>query len=320
MKVSPLVLEDSEAPEQKGQLYGDEALQELKSLGKDLQILCLQVKQQLGGNQSSEEWIQEWDIEGLSWDEKECGVRRVSVPRDKLWIPDVIIAEIVDRSSFKMTLILGYTVFLLLMNDLLPVTGNSTPLMNVFFSISLALMVVSLLETVFITNIQLSGDQRGVMPNWLKVLVLRYLAVIVCVPRAKRNRCVAMSPHAPARGDHIAPHTQQGSHRSHPTSSRQTGKGNSSRDGEPGEDEQEGDHDQTAVTNEPDVTEMQSQYQKDFPPPSSCHRRRTPALPQPDNIGINPGFRIEFSTMQREHYPVWPMIDPRSAGRLREKK
>ncbi|XP_049897334.1 5-hydroxytryptamine receptor 3A-like [Epinephelus moara] len=293
--------------------------------------------------------VLEWDIEGLSWDEKECGVRRVSVPRDKLWIPDVIIAEImdedtspfipyvylyntgrvyddrplrmvtscrleiytfpfdiqncsltfgpflhlvedvrmfarssaeeilaesrnvmqiqgewelldiigtprtlniiagsyseiryyiilrrrpilyvvnllmpscflitldlfsfllpphsVDRSSFKMTLILGYTVFLLLMNDLLPVTGNSTPLMNVFFSISLALMVASLLETVFITNIQLSGDQHGVMPNWLKVLVLRYLAVIVCVPQAKRNRRVAMSPHAPARAMNIS--------------------------------------------------------------------------------------------------------------------
>ncbi|KAL0159378.1 hypothetical protein M9458_043103, partial [Cirrhinus mrigala] len=33
-----------------------------------------------------------------------------------------------DRSAFKMTLILGYTVFLLLMNDLLPVTGDTIPL------------------------------------------------------------------------------------------------------------------------------------------------------------------------------------------------
>uniref|UniRef100_A0A9J7Z5F2 Neurotransmitter-gated ion-channel ligand-binding domain-containing protein n=1 Tax=Cyprinus carpio carpio TaxID=630221 RepID=A0A9J7Z5F2_CYPCA len=36
----------------------------------------------------------------------------------------------VDRASFKMTLILGYTVFLLLMNDLLPVTGNNLPLIS----------------------------------------------------------------------------------------------------------------------------------------------------------------------------------------------
>uniref|UniRef100_A0A3P9MGC4 5-hydroxytryptamine (serotonin) receptor 3A n=1 Tax=Oryzias latipes TaxID=8090 RepID=A0A3P9MGC4_ORYLA len=83
-----------------------------------------------------------------------------------------------DRSSFKMTLILGYTVFLLLMNDLLPVTGETTPLINVFFSISLALMVASQLETIFITNIQFSSHQYSTVPHWLSVLVLRYLAVV----------------------------------------------------------------------------------------------------------------------------------------------
>uniref|UniRef100_A0A672IR21 5-hydroxytryptamine receptor 3A n=1 Tax=Salarias fasciatus TaxID=181472 RepID=A0A672IR21_SALFA len=257
-------------------------------------------------------WMQEWDIYGLNWDEQECGTKRVSVPRDKLWIPDILIhvrstdssrwtpyvylyntghvyddkpismvsscrlniytfpfdiqncsltfgsylhfdilqesrdvmetsgeweladinvagttlalesgeySEIqffivlrrrpilyvvnllipsgflitvdlfsfllppqsVDRCSFKMTLILGYTVFLLIMNDLLPVTGETTPLINVFFSISLALMVASLLETIFITNIQFASSQYGTVPHWLKVLVLRYLVVIVCL-------------------------------------------------------------------------------------------------------------------------------------------
>ncbi|XP_061594964.1 5-hydroxytryptamine receptor 3A-like [Cololabis saira] len=278
--------------------------------------------------------VLEWDIAGLSWDQRECGAERVSVPREKLWIPDVHISEFmdedkspktpyvylyntghvfddkpirvvsscqlgiytfpfdiqncsltfgsylhfatdirmiegatselilqqsrdvlltngeweltdiivdsstlaldvgsyseityrfvlrrrpmayvvnllipscflitvdlfsfllppqsVDRSSFKMTLILGYTVFLLIMNDLLPVTGETTPLINVFFSISLALMVASLLETVFITNIQFSSCQYSAVPHWLSVFVLRYLAVLVCLrPKEKNNR------------------------------------------------------------------------------------------------------------------------------------
>uniref|UniRef100_UPI0037E9AD8A uncharacterized protein n=1 Tax=Semicossyphus pulcher TaxID=241346 RepID=UPI0037E9AD8A len=119
------------------------------------------------------------------------------------------------------------------------------------------------------------------------------------------------------KGDHVAPNTPQDSHRPPPTSSRQTGRGNSSRDRKQREDEREGDRDQTAVKREEDATEMQSQYQKDFPPPSSCRRRRTPALPQPDNIGINPAFRIEFSTVQRETYPGWPVLNSRCAGRLR---
>ncbi|XP_034003385.1 5-hydroxytryptamine receptor 3A-like isoform X1 [Trematomus bernacchii] len=286
--------------------------------------------------------VLEWNIEGLSWDDKECGTSRVSVPREKLWIPDIHIAEFmtedkshktpyvyinntghvfddkpiavisscilniysfpfdiqncsltfgsylhfntdirmvqgssseeilkeslevsktngewaligvhvnpdaqlvlsegsyseikyyiilrrrptlyvvnllipscflitvdlfsfmlpphsVDRSSFKMTLILGYTVFLLIMNDLLPTTGEITPLINVFFSLSLALMVASLLETVLITYVHFSSSQYSAVPHWLSVIVLRYLAVVVCLPpKKKSNRVtVVLSP------------------------------------------------------------------------------------------------------------------------------
>uniref|UniRef100_A0A8C1S4Q2 Neurotransmitter-gated ion-channel transmembrane domain-containing protein n=1 Tax=Cyprinus carpio TaxID=7962 RepID=A0A8C1S4Q2_CYPCA len=77
---------------------------------------------------------------------------------------------------FKMTLILGYTVFLLLMNDLLPVTGNNLPLINVFFSLCLALMVASLLETILITNILYGSRDLPPLPKWLRILVLKYLA------------------------------------------------------------------------------------------------------------------------------------------------
>ncbi|XP_070688308.1 5-hydroxytryptamine receptor 3C-like [Pempheris klunzingeri] len=282
--------------------------------------------------------VLEWDIQGFSWDEKECGTKRVSVPRENLWVPDILISEFmdedkspnapyvylyntghvyddkpirvistcrlgiytfpfdiqncsltfgsylhvaedillvqsataaevieesrevmqtkgewellnieitttilnivhgnysdityyiilrrrpvlyvvnllipscflitldlfsfllppqsVDRSSFKMTLILGYTVFLLIMNDLLPVTGNTTPLINVFFSLSLALMVASLLETVFITNIQFSSSHYSAVPNWLSILVLRYLAIVVCLPPKKKSNRITVS-------------------------------------------------------------------------------------------------------------------------------
>ncbi|XP_040897265.1 5-hydroxytryptamine receptor 3A-like [Toxotes jaculatrix] len=294
--------------------------------------------------------ILEWDIEGLSWDEKECGTTRVSVPREKLWVPDVHISEFmdedkspktpyvylyntgrvfddkpvrvvsscrleiytfpfdiqncsltfgphlhraedirmfhgstaelilaesrevlmtkgeweladiesaqnsleitegsyseikffiilrrrpvlyvvnllipscflitldlfsfllppqcVDRSAFKMTLILGYTVFLLLMNELLPVTGNTTPLINVLFSVSLALMVASLLETVFITNIQFSSSQYSAVPHWLSVLVLRYLAVVVFLPPKQKSNRITVSLRPPAREPAINP-------------------------------------------------------------------------------------------------------------------
>ncbi|KAK2828634.1 hypothetical protein Q5P01_019668 [Channa striata] len=130
--------------------------------------------------------------------------------------------------------------------------------------------------------------------------------------------CFKPIPQDRVKVDHIAQNRQQESHYPHPTSSRQTGKGNSrSQDKEPEEDKQEGNTDQqqgSSAVADTDTAQMQSQYQKDFPPPSSIRRRRTPALPQPDNIGINPAFRIKFSTVQREAYCGWPIINPRYAG------
>ncbi|XP_071344145.1 5-hydroxytryptamine receptor 3C-like isoform X2 [Trachinotus anak] len=47
--------------------------------------------------------VLKWDIEGLSWDEKECGTGRVSVPREKLWVPDIHIAEFMDEDNSPKT-------------------------------------------------------------------------------------------------------------------------------------------------------------------------------------------------------------------------
>ncbi|XP_021173948.2 5-hydroxytryptamine receptor 3A [Fundulus heteroclitus] len=92
-----------------------------------------------------------------------------------------------DRASFKMTLILGYTVFLLIMNDLLPITGNTIPLINVFFSLCLVLMVTSLLETIFITNLLSNSSDFSPVPQWIRTLFLNFLGCLVCMPQRKRR-------------------------------------------------------------------------------------------------------------------------------------
>ncbi|XP_032427422.1 5-hydroxytryptamine receptor 3E-like [Xiphophorus hellerii] len=88
----------------------------------------------------------------------------------------------IDRSLFKMTLILGYTVFLLSTNDLLPITGNTIPLINVFLSLCLTMMVTSLMETIFITNLLRGSTHYAAPPLWLKVFVLRFLGQLVGLP------------------------------------------------------------------------------------------------------------------------------------------
>ncbi|KAM4739217.1 5-hydroxytryptamine receptor 3A-like [Anableps anableps] len=92
-----------------------------------------------------------------------------------------------DRSSFKMTIILGYTVFLLIMNDLLPITGNTIPLINVFFSLCLVLMVASLLETIFITNLLSNSSDFSPVPRWIRMLFLNFLSCLVCMPQRNKK-------------------------------------------------------------------------------------------------------------------------------------
>lgn len=38
--------------------------------------------------------LQEWDIEGLSWDVQECGTEKSSIFRENIWVPDVYIQEL----------------------------------------------------------------------------------------------------------------------------------------------------------------------------------------------------------------------------------
>uniref|UniRef100_A0A3B5AD78 5-hydroxytryptamine receptor 3E-like n=1 Tax=Stegastes partitus TaxID=144197 RepID=A0A3B5AD78_9TELE len=107
----------------------------------------------------------------------------------------------VDRSLFKMTLILGYTVFLLMMNDLLPITGDVIPLLNVFLSLCLGLMVASLLETILITNLICGSAHYSPVPRWIRVLVLHILGRLVRLPPKPRDKkdTVFRNPAVPGR-------------------------------------------------------------------------------------------------------------------------
>uniref|UniRef100_A0A3Q2HIN1 5-hydroxytryptamine receptor 3C n=1 Tax=Equus caballus TaxID=9796 RepID=A0A3Q2HIN1_HORSE len=90
-------------------------------------------------------------------------------------------AENDNCAAFKITLLLGYNVFLLMMNDLLPASG--TPLISVYFALCLSLMVVSLLETIFMTHLlHLATTQPPPMPRWLHSLLLYCTSSRRCYP------------------------------------------------------------------------------------------------------------------------------------------
>ncbi|XP_036883509.1 5-hydroxytryptamine receptor 3C-like [Sturnira hondurensis] len=97
-------------------------------------------------------------------------------------------AESENRAPFKITLagitlLLGYNIFLLMMNKLLP--ANGTPLISVYFALCLSLMLLSLLETIFITYLlHLPITQPAPMPPWLHPLLLYCTSPRKCCPTA----------------------------------------------------------------------------------------------------------------------------------------
>uniref|UniRef100_A0A8C7J0S4 5-hydroxytryptamine (serotonin) receptor 3A n=1 Tax=Oncorhynchus kisutch TaxID=8019 RepID=A0A8C7J0S4_ONCKI len=105
-----------------------------------------------------------------------------------------------EQVSFKITLLLGYSVFLIIVSGTLPATAK--PLIGVYFVVCMALLVISLKETVLIVRL------------WLKHLVLERVTVLLCI-RNKHSLCSMLSrdydhgagsgePGGPARGHEIS--------------------------------------------------------------------------------------------------------------------
>ncbi|NXT21205.1 5HT3A protein, partial [Syrrhaptes paradoxus] len=86
-----------------------------------------------------------------------------------------------ERVSFKVTLLLGYSVFLIIVSDTLPATAVGTPLIGVYFVVCMALLVISLAETILIVRLLHKQDLQPCVPTWLKHLLLERAAVLLCI-------------------------------------------------------------------------------------------------------------------------------------------
>ncbi|XP_061608039.1 5-hydroxytryptamine receptor 3A isoform X6 [Phyllopteryx taeniolatus] len=86
-----------------------------------------------------------------------------------------------ERVSFKITLLLGYSVFLIIVSDTLPATAIGTPLIGVYFVVCMALLVISLTETVLIVRLVHKQDLQPPVPHWLRYLVLERAPALFCI-------------------------------------------------------------------------------------------------------------------------------------------
>uniref|UniRef100_A0A671RY45 5-hydroxytryptamine receptor 3A-like n=1 Tax=Sinocyclocheilus anshuiensis TaxID=1608454 RepID=A0A671RY45_9TELE len=98
-----------------------------------------------------------------------------------------------ERVSFKITLLLGYSVFLIIVSDTLPATAIGTPLIGVYFVVCMALLVISLTESVLIVRLVHKQDLQSRVPQWVKHLVLEKATILLCI-RNKKVTDPSLSP------------------------------------------------------------------------------------------------------------------------------
>uniref|UniRef100_A0A8C5PDG6 5-hydroxytryptamine receptor 3A-like n=1 Tax=Leptobrachium leishanense TaxID=445787 RepID=A0A8C5PDG6_9ANUR len=85
-----------------------------------------------------------------------------------------------DRLGFKITVVLGFSVLLLLLNDLLPNSEKST-ILGIFCCASVTLMVFSIAGCVLTSLISRMSTKPYRMPKWMKMYCLKNIAPLVCV-------------------------------------------------------------------------------------------------------------------------------------------
>ncbi|KAM6998692.1 LOW QUALITY PROTEIN: 5-hydroxytryptamine receptor 3A-like [Passerculus sandwichensis] len=91
-----------------------------------------------------------------------------------------------ERVSFKITLLLGYSVFLIIVSDTLPATAVGTPLIGIYFVVCMALLVISLTETILIVCLVHKQDLQPHVPEWLKHLLLERATILLCIRDRKK--------------------------------------------------------------------------------------------------------------------------------------
>ncbi|XP_071432413.1 5-hydroxytryptamine receptor 3A-like isoform X1 [Pithys albifrons albifrons] len=91
-----------------------------------------------------------------------------------------------ERVSFKITLLLGYSVFLIIVSDTLPATAVGTPLIGIYFVVCMALLVISLTETILIVRLVHKQDLQPHVPEWVKHLLLERATILLCIRDKKK--------------------------------------------------------------------------------------------------------------------------------------
>ena len=89
-----------------------------------------------------------------------------------------------EKVTLGISILLSLVVFLLLVSKILPPTSIVLPLIAKYLLFTFIMNTVSILVTVVIINWNFRGPRTHSMPNWIRVLFLKYLPIILLMRRS----------------------------------------------------------------------------------------------------------------------------------------
>ncbi|XP_043210120.1 acetylcholine receptor subunit beta-like 1, partial [Amphibalanus amphitrite] len=97
-------------------------------------------------------------------------------------------AEAGEKVTLGISILLSLVVFLLLVSKILPPTSLVLPLIAKYLLFTFVMNTVSILVTVVIINWNFRGPRTHHMPNWVRVVFLRYMPIFLFMKRPKKTR------------------------------------------------------------------------------------------------------------------------------------
>jgi len=97
-------------------------------------------------------------------------------------------AEAGEKVTLGISILLSLVVFLLLVSKILPPTSLVLPLIAKYLLFTFIMNTLSILVTVVIINWNFRSPRTHRMPNWIRVVFLKYLPTILFMKRPKKTR------------------------------------------------------------------------------------------------------------------------------------
>lgn len=97
-------------------------------------------------------------------------------------------AEAGEKVTLGISILLSLVVFLLLVSKILPPTSLVLPLIAKYLLFTFIMNTVSILVTVIIINWNFRGPRTHSMPNWIRVVFIKYLPIFLFMRRPKKTR------------------------------------------------------------------------------------------------------------------------------------